>query len=58
METESSVWDGRIVKTKKRFENVSFKVDQELFLRLKKIENKSKLIREAVREKLKNKNYI
>lgn len=52
MEIEN--WSGRIICNKKRSRNINFRVEPELFKKLEKIENKSELIREAIKEKLRN----
>ena len=52
MEIEN--WSGRIICDKKRSMNINFRVEPELFKKLEKIENKSELIREAIKEKLRN----
>lgn len=45
-------WTGRIMCNKKRYELINFRADPKLVEQLNKMENKSKFIREAVREKL------
>ena len=47
-------WTGQIMCNKKRNRIVNFRAEPDLVEQLQKVENKSKLIREAVREKLKN----
>jgi len=49
----SFVWDGRIAVTKRPLDVVMFRLEPELIEELNKVENKSKLIRDAVKEKLK-----
>lgn len=53
MRNDSFIWDGRIVVSKKPLDVVMFRLEPELIEKLKKVENRSKLIRDAVKEKLK-----
>ena len=53
MRNDSFIWDGRIVVSKKPLDVVMFRLEPELIEELKKVENRSKLIRDAVKEKLK-----
>jgi uncharacterized protein YxjI len=52
MKMEIEDWTGRIMHNKKRMEVINFRADYELALALRKLDNKSDIIREAVREKL------